>query len=552
MLAESNAAIIGRMRLMLSAAALIVYIVDMPASVLSVQLTLAALSAYFLYSLAFEAIPPVRNWFVAHARNAHWLDVVWYGLFIVVSDPNAGVLFLFFVFAILSASFRYGSSEGRKVTLVSVAIYLISALIATWATGVVVEWGRMVLRSAFLLVLGFMTAKWGESELALKEKLQLLRDVSQLSNPRFGTDQTVHSVLEKIRHFFDAKTCLLVDQNLETMEFTLRETANQSGKSARIARKLPAEAALAIMPFDRNDIVAYVNPHPFRRFGRPHKPVGFLYSGEKHRWVQQDNDSLESVADALTTECYLSAPTPGAKLGRIYVACGSRPFTLSDASFLSQVTSYAFATIENIELLDRLATEAAHQERRKIGRDIHDSTIQPYIGLKLGLEALHKQAFEDNPLRNEIGRLVQMTADVIHDLQAVVSRIQGVEQSPETMLLSNVERQVERFRNFYGIHIRLDTGSQLFLNDRLAVEVLHIVNEGLSNIRKHTTSNHGAVTLADKSGLLCVKIENEITEPPAAPFVPRSITERAIALGGRAWVDMGNIDKTVVNIEIPT
>lgn len=552
MLAESNAAIIGRMRLMLSAAALVVYIIDMPARVLSVQLTLATLGAYFLYSLACETIPRIRNWFTTHIRNAHWIDVFWYGLFIAVSDPNAGVLFLFFVFAILSASFRYGSAEGRKVTLVSVAIYILSAMVAMSANDIVLEWGRLVLRSVFLIALGFMTAKWGESELTLKKKLQLLRDVSQLSNPRFGTDQTVHSVLDKIKNFFEARSCLLLEQNTETKIFTLRETEDQQGKSSVISRKLPAEAAAAIMPFERHDIIAFVDPHPFRRFSRPRKPAGLLYDAEKERWIQTRNDAYRSVADALSTECYLSAPIPGTKLGRIYVTCGGRPYTPGDAVFLSQVTSYAFATIENIELLDRLATEAAHQERRKIGRDIHDSTIQPYIGLKLGLEALQKQASDDNPLKHEIERLVQMTADVIQDLQAMVSRIKGVDQSPESILLSNVERQVERFKNFYGIHIQLDASSELDLNDRLAAEVLHIVNEGLSNIRKHTTSNHGAVTLADHAGLLRVQIENQRKEAPATPFVPRSITERAIALGGRAWVDMNSADKTVINIEIPT
>ncbi|MFD2270613.1 hypothetical protein ACFS07_04395 [Undibacterium arcticum] len=60
------------------------------------------------------------------------------------------------------------------------------------------EISRLLLRTTFLLALGYMIAYWGGSEVAQKKRrLALLRDVSQLSNPRFGVDHTIASVLEK-------------------------------------------------------------------------------------------------------------------------------------------------------------------------------------------------------------------------------------------------------------------------------------------------------------------------------------------------------------------
>lgn len=50
--------------------------------------------------------------------------------------------------------------------------------------------------------------------------------------------------------------------------------------------------------------------------------------------------------------------------------------------------------VENVELLNQLASSAADNRRQKISLDIHDSTIQPYIGLKLGID-------EEFPWRNK-------------------------------------------------------------------------------------------------------------------------------------------------------
>ena len=43
-------------------------------------------------------------------------------------------------------------------------------------------------------------------------------------------------------------------------------------------------------------------------------------------------------------------------------------------------------------------------ERQKISRDIHDSAVQPYIGLKLALEALARKIPPEHPLSRDVGK----------------------------------------------------------------------------------------------------------------------------------------------------
>jgi signal transduction histidine kinase len=52
-------------------------------------------------------------------------------------------------------------------------------------------------------------------------------------------------------------------------------------------------------------------------------------------------------------------------------------------------------------------------------------------------------------------------------------------------------------------------------------------------------------------GWLNIQIENEGANPPPADFTPRSIADRAEALGGRAKVLKANGGRTAVHIEIP-
>ena len=43
-----------------------------------------------------------------------------------------------------------------------------------------------------------------------------------------------------------------------------------------------------------------------------------------------------------------------------------------------------------MRLIEELIAGAAESERLAMSRDLHDTTIQPYIGLKLALEGLYR------------------------------------------------------------------------------------------------------------------------------------------------------------------
>ena len=79
-----------------------------------------------------------------------------------------------------------------------------------------------------------------------------------------------------------------------------------------------------------------------------------------------------------------------------------------------------------------------------------------------------------------------------------------------------------------------------------------MISEALSNIRRHTMAQRASVDIACDTTDLILKVTNENADHTAqASFRPRSIAERAAALGGHTAVYVDNANCTVVAIQIP-
>jgi signal transduction histidine kinase len=542
---ETSPSLIAGVRLALISIVLLAYLIDVPGHVASTQLTWAAIGGYLLYSLALFAIPDSLRAISAHPSQ-HWLDLAWYGLLTAVTDPTNSGIFLFYLFAILAASFRQGSAAGIRITFASAFVYVgvVSALSQHQAD---FEWSALFLRSFFLLSLGSMISLWGGSELALKKRLALLREINSLSNPRFGVDHVLKATMEKLRLFFDADACMLLAYDADTERYTLRESS--AAQPGGVSEQIPTALAGSLLPFSSQEAVCFVAIDSNDRVQRPMTRVAGLADGH---WTNAPSDLGQGVADILNARAFMSVPLQaGRDTGRLYLCSNRRRFRDSDAAFLAQAVEQAFRLIEHVKILDHMASAAAAVERRRIVTDLHDSAIQPYIGLKMGLEALREQANPANPLAAPIDRLLAMTASVIHDLRSFVRELEREHVAPADALASGIQERARNFRDHFGMQVEVEISETLEVSDRLAAEVLQLVSEGLSNVRKHTSASRCRILLASHGKMLDLRIDNpwDKGEPPR--FQPRSLMTRARALGGHVAVDTGD-GHTVVHITIPT
>lgn len=537
-----DAQLVGAMRLVLATSVLLASVTD-GANFHGGGLVWLLFGAYVLHSVVLYGLA-LKQQGVALGKVGHWMDVVWYTIFVALTGGSRSLLFLFFFFAILTASFRWGFEEGARVTLAGTALFVLMA----YFPGAQPDLPRLLLRSSFLLALGYISAYWGASKVALNRRLALLRDVSQLSNPRFGVDHTVMRVLEKIREFFGASSCVLVLRDKESGACHMRLVQAGRQSHSMQAQALNAEAAAPLLSLSPAAVVLFARSRwPLQRWTSLQ-----IYSAQTSLWTQASHVGAgQTLADLLEGRAFISAPLSLRRTqGRIFVVTQKHHPGRSDALFLGQIVAQAFPVIENIELVDRMASDAALQERRKIAMDIHDRAVQPYIGLTLGLSAARKKAAPDNPLIDDLDKLGEVARQAIDDLR----RYSGTFRSTvgdELAFTSVLLEQAAQVKALYGVEIALSADPDLRINDRMKAEVLQIVREGLSNICRHTQAQQGQLQLKRQQDWLHIHIDNAAARTTTIDFSPRSIAERVWTLGGRLQVVKSHDGATSVQIALP-
>lgn len=542
--AHDGGAIIGTVHLVLAAAVLLVLLFGPDRSGVLAPGAWIMFVAFTAHNVMVYLMARRAGW-PSPGRMTTWLDLAWYSV-LVLATGHVNMFFLFYFFAILVAAFRDGHAEGVRITIAAALLYFVTSQAAAGPAPL----RQAVLRAGFLLALGYMIARWGEANLRQQRRLALLREVSHLSNPRFGAERTITDVMEHVRAFFGASTCVVVNRRRASPRWMLRTLSDTGARSADMPADCPATAGPLMMNLPAELPVLYTPPLCGALGGK-----GRLRSYRlcEDRWQACDGEGGDTLAELLDASSFISVPLSIQNSeGRAFLARTSGRYTQDDLLFLCQVAAQVVPVLEYIYVLDRLATEAALRERRKISHDLHDTTIQPYIGLSLTLAALRDKTAPDNPLREDITALARMASQVVQDMRHYVGSFRHGSHIGAPTLVEALRQQVRQARQVYGIDIRLELPERIDICDRLAAAAVHLVTEGISNLRKHTRATSGCVRLDVDQGRLRIEIENP-NDPAGAPpaFTPVSISERTDALGGVTRIEQRAPSVTVVCIDIP-
>ncbi len=545
------------MRVVLGTSALLVVLIEsMEQRVWTTPINLT-LALYSLYGVLIYHFSIRRNPVVAH-KIIPWLDLVWYLPLVAFTNGADSNFYYFFFFAIIVASFSGGLTDGLRLTLASAAFYTTISVLAAGSKPI--ELNRLLLAPIGLLIFGYIIARWGGYHTELKNRLGLLKDVTIFSNPRFGIDRTIKSILESIRDFYDAEACLLVIPGKPggVESYQMYRVARGTYASRSAPPEIDAEtAAQFLAPSMDNAIVYRKNNSSSAR----------LFDVKTHVFSEAPAGTGDKVAGLLDAQRYLSMPVyyRHQAVGRLYVLDGPAQTDGADMEFMLQLMDHVTPVMENIRLIDNLASDAAETERRRIAHDIHDSVIQPYLGIQFGLSALDQKLEAGNmSIRDNVQELLELTKHELAELRRFVWGLKAGEERMD-VLLPAIERFAERFSLVTGINVDVEAHGKVKVNDRLAAELFQIVAEGLSNVRRHAFCRDARVEISCKETLLLLQIKNSRPRPTGNSdgergsygqdgnrlFRPHSIAERAAALGGETQVFVDEKDYTVVSVGIP-
>ena len=236
---------------------------------------------------------------------------------------------------------------------------------------------------------------------------------------------------------------------------------------------------------------------------------------------------------------------------------GGQPFTRQDEGMLRTFAAHAAIAIENARLYGQVQDLAVLEERDRIGMDLHDGVIQSLYATGLTLEnALedleHDQAQVQPQLEKAIQHLNQTIADIrgyIFNLRPAVLADTDLAGACGTMLK---ELQVNAL---LGVHLIEEPDACRGLTQDQVTALYHVVQESLTNVRKHAQAATVTTRLEQENGTFRLTISDDgvgfdQTQPTAGQGLG-NMRERVGALGGRLDVMSAKGKGTRLTIELP-
>lgn len=169
-----------------------------------------------------------------------------------------------------------------------------------------------------------------------------------------------------------------------------------------------------------------------------------------------------------------------------------RQFASSEEQLLKTLGQHLGIALDNRRLEARARKLAVTQERSLMAQGLHDSIAQGLNFLKMQLQMLEDALArgDDNDVR-EIAQLLRTGVDESYqDVRELLVNFRT--KLDQVELPDALDEAIRRFRRQTGIHAHLDmqyhTG--LPLSPEQQLQVLFIMQEALSNVRKHAQASH--------------------------------------------------------------
>lgn len=472
--------------------------------------------------------------------SCYWVDVAWTGAVLQLTSSDASMMIFTLVQPVVLTSIGYGVRRGFALALfAALAIMLdlrdpaVRALGFNW-THVIPAFGVLALSPTAALLSRPMSV--------LRQRLTLMAEVESALDPRRGLEAVAIALVDALRHGTNAHVAGLVLPASTAAPAVLSGTDDGTFRaSADVHRRIEA-------------LLDSMQVHPVVHVRR--RPLLSRIGIGGRREESATSCQLDELAELLEVSTLIVVPLTRYERRHGYLLLGERDRRSmnQDVQALAHAAPELLRILETATLVDRLHEESTAHERSRIGRDLHDSAIQPYVGLKYAVEGMAMRMTPDNPAYADVQSLLSLVSSEIVELRELISGLRAGEARGDNALVPAVRRQVRRFSLLFGIEVHLDSPNEVSTTRVLAGALFHMVNEALNNVRKHTPARHVWITLQESPEVIRLVVRDDagdILGHAVPDFLPRSLSERAAALGGTLARERPDGVNTQLAITIP-
>jgi PAS domain S-box-containing protein len=212
------------------------------------------------------------------------------------------------------------------------------------------------------------------------------------------------------------------------------------------------------------------------------------------------------------------------------------PLMDSTRGVIGTIVTFADITKEKMqqEQLTHMLLEGQEQERKRIARELHDDTAQSLSIISLELDSIiaRKKFCDEETIvkiaqqKSALDRTMQDVRRFSHELHPSILDYLG--------LVSALEQLVEEINERNEIALSFNTrGEEIKLSSDKELAVFRVVQEALSNIRKHAAATQASVSLQYLPNSIKLRISDN-----GKGFNVRKESEAAILRGSLGLVSM--------------
>lgn len=248
----------------------------------------------------------------------------------------------------------------------------------------------------------------------------------------------------------------------------------------------------------------------------------------------------------------LAAPLQrgGATIGLL--AIGShvpRTFGVDDVEALATLANQAAIAIENAHLQARLRELAVIAERERIAREMHDGLAQVlgYVNTKSQAVDEYLASGRVDEARVQLAELAGAARSVYVDVREAILGLRSPIE-PGAGLVGAVEEYARRFADASKLAVVVEATPEAraaALSPEAEAQVFRIIQESLTNVRKHADAHRASLTLDVDGSTLVIRVVDDgrgfvpsgsppSGSPPAGwpHYGLEAMRERAASIGG--------------------
>lgn len=175
------------------------------------------------------------------------------------------------------------------------------------------------------------------------------------------------------------------------------------------------------------------------------------------------------------------------------------------------------------EQLNRLSAQLLRtqdNERQRIARELHDSTVQTISAVKLNLGRLRRRLGSDGASGGKYADVLDEGEELMDQAATELRTISYLLHPPmldDIGLASAISWYVEGFARRSGLHIQLEAPTDLGrLPAQVETSLYRIVQEALSNVHRHSGSKSARIRLNKRGNAVWLRIQDRGKGMPAA------------------------------------